>query len=134
MSDWPVGPEAKEIVRAFEKSECALLFGMKVTGVWDHGVRVTMDTAGKRGPGGLAHGGAVFALADQAFGIAANMGGTSQVALSANIQYISPATGTLEAVAERVTDNGMCSVYRVTVMSAGKLVALFEGVGIHTRK
>ena len=130
MSEWPVSPEAKEIIHAFEQSECALLLGMKVTGVWDKGVRISMDTAGKRGPGGVAHGGAVFTLADQAFGIAANIGGSRQVALSANIQYISPATGLLEAVAEQVTANGMCSVFRVSVTSGGKLIAVFEGVGI----
>jgi acyl-CoA thioesterase len=89
-----------------------------------------MDTAGKNGPGGVAHGGAVFTLADQAFGIAANMGGSKQVALSANIQYISPATGLLEAVAEKVSQNGMCSVYRIAVTTGEKLVAVFEGVGI----
>ncbi len=130
MSEWPVSPAANEIIRAFEQSECAVLLGMNVTGAWDHGVRVAMHTAGKTGPGGVAHGGAVFTLADQAFGITANMGGTRQVALSANIQYISPATGLLEAVAELVTENRMCSVYRITVTSCGKLVALFEGVGI----
>ena len=131
MSEWPVSPEANEIIEAFDRSECAVLLGMRVTGAWDHGVRVAMDTAGKNGPGGVAHGGAVFTLADQAFGIAANMGGTRQVALSANIQYISPATGMLEAVAERISENDMCSVYRISVTSAGKLVAVFEGVGIH---
>jgi acyl-CoA thioesterase len=134
MTEWPVTPEANEIIEAFGQSECALLLGMTVTAAWDHGVRVAMDTAGKNGPGGVAHGGAVFTLADQAFGIAANMGGTRQVALSANIQYISPATGVLEAVAERVNENGMCSVYRITVTSGGKLVAVFEGVGISIGK
>ncbi|HTY14405.1 MAG TPA: PaaI family thioesterase [Methanoregulaceae archaeon] len=131
MSEWPVSPEANEIIDAFEQSECAVLLGMRVTGVWDTGISVAMDTAGKNGPGGVAHGGAVFTLADQAFGIAANMDGIKQVALSANIQYISPATGLLEAVAERLTGNDMCTVYRVSVSSAGKLVAVFEGVGIH---
>jgi acyl-CoA thioesterase len=130
MSEWPVSPEAKEIIEAFEQSECALLLGMKVTAAWESGVRVEMDTAGKNGPGGVAHGGAVFTLADQAFGIAANMGGSKQVALSANIQYISPATGLLEAVAEKVSQNGMCSVYRIAVTTGEKLVAVFEGVGI----
>jgi acyl-CoA thioesterase len=134
MTKWPVAPEANEIIEAFEQSECALLLGMTVTGAWDHGVRVEMDTAGKNGPGGVAHGGAVFTLADQAFGIAANMNGTKQVALSANIQYISPATGVLEAVAERVNGNGICSVYRITVTSGEKLVAVFEGVGIGVGK
>jgi acyl-CoA thioesterase len=134
MSEWPVSPEANKIIKIFEQSECAVLLGMRVTHAWDHGVSVAMDTAGKNGPGGVAHGGAVFALADQAFGIAANMDGTKQVALSANIQYISPATGMLEAVAERLSVNDMCSVYRVSVSSGGKLVAVFEGVGISVGK
>jgi acyl-CoA thioesterase len=119
-----------DIIEAFENCECARLLGMRVTESWEHGVRVTMDTKGKRGPGGVAHGGAVFALADQAFGIAANTGEFHQVALSATIQYIAPATGLLEAVAERVMENDICSVYCITVTSGGKPVAVFEGVGI----
>jgi acyl-CoA thioesterase len=120
----------KEIVDAFDTCEFAKLLGMKVTGVWDHGVSVTMTPEGKAGPNGIAHGGAVFTVADQAFGIAANMAGERQVALSASIQYISPANGPLEAVANLVSANDMCSIYRVTVATGNKMVAVFEGIGI----
>jgi acyl-CoA thioesterase len=130
MEKRPPDEHAREIIDAFEKCECSRLLGMKVTEAWEGGVRVTMHTDGKRGPWGVAHGGAVFALADQAFGIAANMGHESQVALSVHIQYLSPANGLLEAVAEKMAENKMCSVYRITVTSGEKLVAIFEGVGI----
>jgi acyl-CoA thioesterase len=120
----------QEIIEAFNSCEFAQLLGMNVTEVWDQGVRVTMITEGKAGPNGVAHGGAVFSLADHAFGIAANMGGERQVALSATIQYISPASGHLEAIAERVSGNDLCSLYRVSISAGDRLVAVFEGTGI----
>ncbi|MEI7433805.1 MAG: PaaI family thioesterase [Methanomicrobiales archaeon] len=127
----PAGiPIKQEIIDSFNLCEFAQLLGMSVSEVWDHGVRVAMITEGKAGPNGVAHGGAVFTLADHAFGIAANMGGERQVALSATIQYISPASGHLEAIAERISGNDLCSLYRVTVSAGDRLVAVFEGIGI----
>jgi acyl-CoA thioesterase len=58
------------------------------------------------------------------------MGGERQVALSATIQYVSPARGHLEAIAERVSGNDLCSLYRVMVYAGDRLVAVFEGTGI----
>ncbi len=120
----------QEIIEAFNSCEFAQLLGMNVVEVSGRGVRVTMITEGKAGPNAVAHGGAVFALADHAFGIAANMGGERQVALSATIQYISPASGHLEAIAERISGNDLCSLYRVTVSACDRLVAIFLGTGI----
>ena len=120
----------QEIIEAFNSCEFAQLLGMTVAEVWGNGVRVTMTAEGKAGPNSVAHGGAVFALADHAFGIAANMGGERQVALSATIQYISPASGHLEAIAERVSGNDLCSLYRVTVTAGDRLIAIFFGTGI----
>ena len=73
--------------------------------------------AGHRGPGRLRPGhherfrqkqcpwgssrGAIFSLADHAFGVAANCGGIDRVAVSVHIQYLVPATGDLVAVANR---------------------------------
>ena len=129
MNDSDMGPK-REIIEAFNSCEFARLLGMNIEDVWDHGVRVTMSTDGKTGPNGVAHGGAVFSLADQAFGVAANMDGDRRVALSVNIQYITPASGNLEAIAERVSWNDLYSLYRVTVSAGGRLVAVFEGTGI----
>jgi acyl-CoA thioesterase len=120
----------KERVAEFNRSEVARLLGMECVETWDFGARVVMETDGKRGPRGTAHGGIIFTLADQAFAIAANQEEIPQVALSAYIQYIAPAAGRLEAVADRVEDNGANSVYRVVVYERDRIVALFDGVGI----
>lgn len=120
----------KEKVAEFNRSEIARLLGMECVETWDFGARVVMETDGKRGPRGTAHGGTIFTLADQAFAIAANQEEIPQVALSAHILYIAPAAGRLEAVADRVEDNGTNSVYRVVVYEGERIVALFDGVGI----
>ncbi|MDD1697712.1 MAG: PaaI family thioesterase [Methanoregula sp.] len=117
-------------ISAFNQCEFARLLGMEITEAHDGYARVTMDGAGKYNPRGVIHGGAVFALADQAFGIAANFAADVRVAVSIHIQYISPATGSLVAVAHRVADNGRYSIFRVMVYEAERIIAEFDGVAI----
>lgn len=117
-------------IDSFNRSEMARLLGMVCTAGRPGFARMEMDTGGKRGPGGVAHGGAIFTLADHAFGLAANLEDHRQVALSAHIAYLAPATGHLVAVAERVAENEANSIYRVSVSEGDRIVALFEGVGI----
>ena len=111
-----------------QRSEFARLLQMEILEASEGYSRVTMDCAGKMNPGGVAHGGAIFSLADQAFGIAANCCGTHRVAVSVSIQYIAPAKGKLVAVARRVADNGSCDTYRVMVHEGERPVAEFTGV------
>ena len=127
-SPFPEDTRPEECIRIFNESEFARLLGMVITEARDGYSRVTMDCAGKLNPDGVAHGGAIFTLADQAFGIAANCCGTHRSAVSVHIQYMVPATGTLVAIAERVQDNGSCDTYRVMVYAGGKAVADFTGV------
>lgn len=108
----------------------ARLLGMVCTEGRPGFARMEMETDGKRGPGGVAHGGAIFTLADHAFGLAANLEDHRQVALSAHIAYLAPATGRLVAIAERVAENEANSLYRVRVFEGERIVALFDGVGI----
>jgi acyl-CoA thioesterase len=115
-------------IRSFNESEFARLLGMEIVEASEGYSRVIMDCAGKLNPGGVAHGGAIFALADQAFGIAANCCGIHRVAVSVSIQYIAPAKGQLVAVARRVADNGSCDTYRVMVHEGERPVAEFTGV------
>jgi acyl-CoA thioesterase len=122
-------PEA-DLIPAFNQSEFALLLGMQITEAHDGYARVVMDCTGKKNPRGVAHGGAIFALADQAFGIAANCGAATRVAVSIHIQYIAPATGSLVAIAHRVADNGNYSTFRVMVYEGERVVAEFDGVAI----
>lgn len=117
-----------EQIHTFNASEFACLLGMEILEASDGYARVTMDCAGKMNPGGVAHGGAIFSLADQAFGIAANCCGTHRVAVSVTIHYIAPAKGKLVAVARRVEDNGNCDTYRIMVHEGERPVAEFTGV------
>ena len=103
---------------------------MKVVEARDGYAKVVMDCTGKMNPHAVAHGGAIFALADQAFGIAANCAGTDRVAVSVHIQYIAPATGALVAIAEKVADNGMYSTFRVMVYEGERTIAEFNGVAL----
>jgi acyl-CoA thioesterase len=132
MTDNPVRtPDPKAIaeqIRTFNASEFARLLNMEIIEASDGYSRVIMDCAGKMNPGGVAHGGAIFSLADQAFGIAANCCGTHRVAVSVSIQYIAPAKGKLVAVARRVADNGTCDTYRIMVHEGERPVAEFTGV------
>lgn len=116
-------------IKQFNESEFARLLGIEILEASEGYSRVTMDCAGKANPGGVAHGGAIFALADQAFGIAANCCGINRVAVSVSILYIAPAKGKLVAEARRVEDNGSCDTYRVMVHEGDRPVAEFTGVG-----
>jgi acyl-CoA thioesterase len=115
-------------IREFNESEFARLLGMEILEAADGYALVVMDCPGKMNPGGVAHGGAIFSLADQAFGIAANCSGIHRVAVSVSIQYIAPAKGKLVATARRVEDNGSCDTYRVMVHEGDRLVAEFTGI------
>jgi acyl-CoA thioesterase len=119
-----------ERISDFNHSEFAQLLGMKITDAHDGYARVLMDCSGKNNSRGFAHGGAIFALADQAFGMAANCGTAICVAVSIHIQYISPATGTLMAVASRVAENGRYSTFRVMVYGEERIIAELDGVAI----
>ncbi|WP_342023745.1 hydroxyphenylacetyl-CoA thioesterase PaaI [Arthrobacter citreus] len=91
---------------------------------------------------GMAHGGMVFSLADTAFALACNPGGTDTisgmelitVASGADISFISAAMPgeTLRAVAQHRASSGRSGVYdiEVTAVEAGgsaRIVAEFRG-------
>ncbi|MFA7563287.1 MAG: PaaI family thioesterase [Methanoculleus sp.] len=124
-------PEAyRGVVQRSDACEFARLLGMTVTGIEDGCVHVAMPTAGMKNAHGTIHGGAIFAIADHAFGIAANMEGIDQIAISACIRYFTiPTADTIEAVARKISETEKTSVYTVDVYSGGRLVASFEGVG-----
>ena len=75
---------------------------------------------------GKAHGGALFALIDEAFETASNSHGTIAVALNMNIGYLaSPATGaTLTAEAREINRTNKTAVYDIKVVEGeGRLLA-----------
>ena len=123
-------PVTRERIGAFDRSEFATLLGMEIIEAHDGYAEVAMNSGGKRNPHGVVHGGAIFSLADQAFGVAANCGGPDRVAVSVHIQFIAPATGNLVAIAERVADNGKYSTFRVIVREEARIIAEFDGVAL----
>ena len=131
-ADQPTTKEEQEESRiaAFNQSPFAQLLKMTITEAHDGYARVVMDCCQTLNPHDVAHGGAIFALADQAFGIAANCGNIDRVAVSVHIQFIAPATGSLVAIANRVADNGRYSTFRVMVYEGERIIAEFDGVAI----
>ncbi len=117
-------------IAAFNQSSFAQLLGMTITEAHDGYARVVMDCCQTLNPHDVAHGGAIFALADQAFGMAANCGNVDRVAVSVHILYIAPATGSLVAIANRVADNGRYSTFRVIVYEGERIIAEFDGVAL----
>lgn len=79
---------------------------------------------------GIAHGGAVFTLADFAFALASNSHGTIAVAAQASITIMKATrTGTLTAEAREVSKSRRLGTYTIEVRDeAGELVALFQGL------
>jgi acyl-CoA thioesterase len=126
------GPEeemtGEQRIQALGGCPFARLLGMEILETWPGGARVAMEATGKENFLGVAHGGAVFALADQAFAAAANRGEFLQVAVSVHIHYLSPAKGRLEAVARLIAETDRTSHILVEVKSGERLVATFEGV------
>jgi acyl-CoA thioesterase len=118
----------REQVAAFESNAFARLLGLHIVEARDGYARVEMDCAGKLNPHGIAHGGAVFSLADHAFGIASNCGNNHYTAVSVSIQYLLPAIGRLSAVAERIAANEISDTFRVMVYEGDRTVAVFDGV------
>ena len=66
---------------------------------------------------GMAHGGALFAMIDEAFEVASNSYGTMAVALNMNINYLaSPAKGSkLTAEAKEINKTKKTAVYDIVV-------------------
>jgi acyl-CoA thioesterase len=78
---------------------------------------------------GTVHGGAIFTLADFAFGAASNTGGEVAVAVNTSLSFLKATrSGTLYAEATEISRSRKLSVCTVRVTNdAGELVALFQG-------
>ena len=78
---------------------------------------------------GGGHGGLIFTLADTAFGLASNIGGTVSIGIDTHMAYIRGvrAGDQLSAVAEEISRSSKTAVYRVDVRRDGEAVAAFTG-------
>lgn len=81
--------------------------------------------------GGVAHGGAIFTLADLAFAAAVNSHGRISVGASTNIVYVNPGmpSDILTATASEINLGNKMASYDVRVTNqSGKLIAVFTGL------
>ena len=86
---------------------------------------------------GRAHGGATFALIDEAFETAAQTHGTIAVALNVNVTYVSsPQPGNrLQAEARRVSQTKKTASYDIKVTDQnGQIIALCQALAFRTGK
>jgi len=89
------------IFQKVEKEPFAQKFGIKLLELGEGYSKVGMKfTADMENFLGMAHGGALFALIDEAFETASNSHGTVAVALNMNITYISPPSPESSLIAE----------------------------------
>ncbi|HPE63300.1 MAG TPA: PaaI family thioesterase [Methanothrix sp.] len=86
---------------------------------------------------GMAHGGAIFSLVDEAFGAAANSHGTVALALNVNITYVQPPSPgeTLRATAVEVDRSETVSTCEIRVLGdGGQLIAAAQATGYRKKE
>jgi len=104
--------------RQLEKEPFIKKFGMKLVDIDEGYSKVEMNfTPDMENILGMAHGGAIFALIDEAFETASNSHGTIAVALNMNITYVSsPSSGsTLTAEAREFSRTQKTASYDIKV-------------------
>ncbi len=107
------------------------LLGIKVVEVREGYAKMTLQvTKELLNFMGGTHGGAIFALADCAFGQSVNFGENRAVAVQVSINYLKPSGqgDTLMAEATVVSEGKTFAVVNVNVTKEGKAVALFTGL------
>ncbi len=120
------------IFRQAEREPFALKFGLKLVDVSEGYSKVEMRfTPDMENMFGSAHGGAVFALMDEAFEAASNSHGTVAVALNVNVTYLSsPAPGArLIAEARELSRTAKTGVYEIKVVDGqGRPIACSQSL------
>jgi len=110
--------------------------GIEVTDI-GHGTASTRMTIEEKHLNGadVVQGGAIFTLADLAFGAACNSGGTLALGVNMTIAFTKPGlAGTLTAHARETAAAGPLSTYVVEVKDeGGETIATFQGTAYRKR-
>ncbi len=123
-------PDLESVKHYFENDRFARANGMKLIDLRPGFAKTTLIIEDRHlNNVGTVQGGAIFTLADFAFGAASKTGGKVAVAISANISFLrATRSGTLYAEATEISRSRKLSVYTVRVTNdAEELVALFQG-------
>lgn len=108
----------------------ARLLGIRLVEASPGYAKTAMDiTDDLKNGAGIAHGGAVFSLADLALAVASNSHGRLALAVASSITFVKPGTGkTLFAEAREVSLGGKMATYAITISNdAGVAVAAVQG-------
>lgn len=119
-----------------ERNNFGKFAGVEVTDVSPGAASCRLDIRDEHmNPFGTVNAGAIYTLAETAFGAAANSYGKAALAVNLSIAYLKPAKGPrLVAHAEELSAGGRMAAYSVKVFDAeGVLVADVQAMGYRTR-
>ena len=131
------GSSAEDTARAVAEAmigKCGLsqLLGMRIVDTGPDFAKIEMTLAERHLNGfAIAHGGAIFALADTAFAHACNAQNIVTVAQQCQVNFLKPGTAgdTLTATARVRTRSGRTGLYDVTIATRdGTVIAEFRGM------
>jgi acyl-CoA thioesterase len=127
------------IYRAVEKEPFAQVLKMKLAALEQgySAVEMAYDPAALDNIYGRIHGGAIFALIDEAFETASQTHGTIAVALNVNVTYVtSPEAGAqLRAEAREVSKTNKTAAYDIKVTDQeGQIIATCQALAFRTGK
>jgi acyl-CoA thioesterase len=114
----------------FKRDPFAQLLGIRLVEAAPGYAKTAMDITDDLKNGvGIAHGGAVFTLADLALAVASNSHGRLALAVSSSITFVKPGTGkTLFAEAREISLGGKMATYTITISNDdGVAVAAVQG-------
>lgn len=124
--------------RYFEGDRLAKTLGIELVEVGDGRAtaRMHFDKTRHANTLGIAHGGAIFSLADFAFAAACNSQGQLSVAVNCSINYLSAVQeGWLTAIAEEVRPHHKLATYVIKVLNEqGELIALMQAMAYRKRE
>ena len=127
----PAVDRMNEQIARFNAAPFAVRNGLIISGINAEGdVTVTMEVGGTENAHGVVHGGAIFAVADHAFGSAATLDDRPKVGGTSQITYLAPATangGPLVATATQDGEAATTVAYQVIVTQKDRRIALFYG-------
>jgi acyl-CoA thioesterase len=122
--------DLESIRRQFDNDHFAATSGVRLVELRPGFARAVLAVEEKHLNGvGIVQGGAIFTLADFAFGVASNTAGKVAVAISTNLSFLKATrSGTLYAEASEISRSRRISTCTVRVTDdAADLVALFQG-------
>ncbi len=121
-----------------ENDEFSRWMGIEIVEVDEGKVTVRMEVKKEMLNGfGIAHGGAMHALADSALAFAANTHGWQSVSIETSLSHVKPAHhgDVITAEAKEMSRTRAIAVYHITLHNqTGDLIALFRGTVYRTKK